>query len=371
MKVVLGLGFGDEGKGTVVNWLSGSETINVRFSGGQNVGHNVHHMSEQHVFSSFGSGTFKGASTLWSAFCPIDISLFLQEKAALQIKLKKLGKELPGFFIGDSVIITPFEVMEAMSTQALTNGTTGVGIRAVHQRQEDYYGLTVRDLFFDTIWKHKLEAICSYYEQKWGDVSDLAKQTKDLITNLRKPFLNSINFIKDFELPRYDTVFEGSQGIMLDPFKGFFPNVTADRTDLSNIRNILTDDATVYFVTRTYSTRHGNGPFIEPNPAFSNLFKGNPHETNKDNPIQGLFRTAPLNFQWIKYALESSEVTEKQKKVLMINHVDAFDDKVPYYDLEGNLQVHHKNVFLKNLSSLYDFSDVYINDSPNGNYVKL
>ena len=73
---VLGLGFGDEGKGRVVDWLCSHEpdSLVVRFSGGSNASHKVYRSdnSISHAFSNLGSGTFRGCPTYWSEFCTFD-----------------------------------------------------------------------------------------------------------------------------------------------------------------------------------------------------------------------------------------------------------------------------------------------------------
>ena len=67
---VIGLGFGDEGKGSVVSYLTKAcdSTIVARFSGGHQVGHTVCTNNTRHVFSNFGSGTLNGTPTYWSKF---------------------------------------------------------------------------------------------------------------------------------------------------------------------------------------------------------------------------------------------------------------------------------------------------------------
>ena len=74
MKAVIGAQFGDEGKGLVVDYLCSQveNPLVVRFSGGAQAGHTVWHKDKTHIFSHFGSGSLRGASTYWSSTCLTD-----------------------------------------------------------------------------------------------------------------------------------------------------------------------------------------------------------------------------------------------------------------------------------------------------------
>lgn len=72
--IVIGAGFGDEGKGTMVNYLckQSNKPLVVRFNGGHQMGHGVVENDVRHIFSNFGSGTLVGAPTYISEFCTVD-----------------------------------------------------------------------------------------------------------------------------------------------------------------------------------------------------------------------------------------------------------------------------------------------------------
>ena len=86
---MVGLGFGDEGKGATVDRLvrdagHGGLQLVVRFSGGHQAGHTVvHEDGRRHVFSQVGAGALRDAGTLWSRHCTFDPSGFAREHAAL------------------------------------------------------------------------------------------------------------------------------------------------------------------------------------------------------------------------------------------------------------------------------------------------
>ena len=85
--IILGLGYGDEGKGKTTAWLAGqSESpLVIRFSAGHQAGQTVvNDRGQRHVFSNFGSGTFSGVPTYWSAYCTFNPVVYHHEQRALQ-----------------------------------------------------------------------------------------------------------------------------------------------------------------------------------------------------------------------------------------------------------------------------------------------
>ena len=136
---------------------------------------------------------------------------------------------------------------------------------------------------------------------------------------------------------------------MLDMDFGFFPHVTRSNTTTKNAIAIYPAQE-VYYVTRSYSTRHGNGPL--PNEQILEL-KNNEAETNKSHKYQGEFRTAPLSPELINYALDcDNNYSSKLKKNLVITCVDQYDINIP--ELLTNLKVRFEKVYLSFGPSLTD-----------------
>lgn len=358
MRAVLGLGFGDEGKGTVVDFLSNRESVNVRFSGTSNIGHTVYYGETPHVFSSFGSGTFKGASTVWTNVCPISVEDFLNERD----KLIALIGTLPNYLISqDSPVITRYDRIINQRGVFLEHGTTGTGLAPTIKRQEDHYSLTVRDLGFSQIWPHKLQAIADYHKIGNYEHKMYVQELKELIPH----FLSSVSISDKLEMEfNHDIIFEGSQGLLLDPNIGFFPHVTRMEVNLGDITDYIDE---VFLVTRAYSTRHGNGPFLPDSPAFEPL--ENIYETNKTNPFQGKFRKAPLSLQYLKYAL--SFVDKDIDHSIVITNMDAFNGKIPYYNEEGELAfANDPTKFIVKIAGIHSFKHGYMNTSPHSSTMK-
>lgn len=327
--IVLGTLFGDEGKGRTVNMLveqslkEGRKPIVIRFNGGPQACHTVVKDNNRHVFSHFGSGTLAGAPTFWSEYCLFEPGAFIKEYNAL----KGYGVN-PQFHISDNCeIITPWDRwVNQKYPMYKTLGTCGVGVGTTSKRiEESPYHLFLPDILGPT-WaiNHKMKAIHDWYINGHGGANfmyteaaetslhtelnmfyDYCKQFKAIIKN-EYPDQNQYD-LSSQEILNYfdDYIFEGSQGILLDREKGFFPNVTRSHTTSKNAREIIAKynlpDPHTYYVSRCYLTRHGAGPMGDIIPVRLNSNAQN--ETNVTNQYQGEFRTSAFDLELYNYAI--------------------------------------------------------------------
>lgn len=334
IKVVLGLGFGDEGKGATVNSLivDPNKTLIVRFNGGHQVGHTVVYNDIRHTFSNFGSGSLKGSPTYITEYCTVDpISLEYEGKA-----LHKQGVEPIVYFNANAMITTPYDrFSNIFDVKNIHHGSVGVGFGKTIERNESNYKLYVRDLFYPKIRDLKLKLISDiYYDKQFNDINDLLiekfKECCDVF--IRK--YNVVNTLNEVihKLSISNLIFEGGQGIMLDKDYGFFPNVTRSNTTSKNVMSILgenellNENIITYYVTRAYQTRHGNGFLI--NSEFGDDFiEKNPYETNVNGGTQGEFRRAMLDLDQLRYALNCDSYHNKcnNKKIVFtcLDHVPS------------------------------------------------
>lgn len=313
INIVLGLGYGDEGKGNVINAISTPETLVIRFNGGQQVGHTVIENGKKHVFSSFGSGSIKGAKTYISRFCTID-------PIAMDIEKKVLGFYPKLYLDADAMITTLYDVWKSKSDEHINRyGSTGMGVGTTIDRNKNHYSLRVRDLFYPDVLRFKLDMIKRFYG---GHIILPGNEKLAEITKADEYFIKKaigmvnqytvVESIKDIPDFHKHIVFEGAQGIMLDMDHGFFPHVTYSNTTSKNVMSLLKEwkldshssleDINTYYVTRVYQTRHGNGPMTYEGLPHGYLY--NPDETNKDDGIQGKFRYGMLDIDMLKYALK-------------------------------------------------------------------
>lgn len=335
MSIVLGMGFGDEGKGLTTSFLCDQvkRPLVVRFSGGHQAGHTVVTNGIRHVFSSFGSGTLQGVPTYWSRYCTFYPKAFLNEYKALG----KKGVE-PYFCVNPlAPMTTPYDVeFNRRAEEKLRHGSVGAGFGATIQRQEAYYKLFVQDLMFKDIMFQKLKNIAKYYS---GIQVDL-----DLFMSEAEEAYKLINICPDEILKTYDPIFEGSQGIMLDQDFGFFPNVTRSNTTSRNALELhpWLRQSAVYYVTRSYQTRHGNGYMTNEKKL---ALKNNKLETNKSNKYQGHFRTGNLDVNLLKYAIQCDDnFSRGMAKNLVVTCLDQLEIDVDR--LVDDLDCSFENVYI-------------------------
>ena len=164
-KIVLGLGFGDCGKGITTDFLCSKEdpssTIVVRFSGGQQCGHNVKIGDRSHVHSNYGSGTLRGVPSYFSEHCTIYPVTMYREKQYL----KRLGIE-PELYIHPLANLTsPADVAyNKWREKRLNHGSCGLGVGATMTRNETTgYKLYAIDLLNQSTLSEKIINIYNYY----------------------------------------------------------------------------------------------------------------------------------------------------------------------------------------------------------------
>lgn len=345
--VVIGLGFGDEGKGITTDYLAKhhKKSLVVRFSGGQQAGHTVVNDDKgKHVFSNFGSGTLSGVPTYWSRYCTLSPQGIVNEYSALV----KIGC-YPKLYIDNlSMVTTPYDIAYNRTLETINkHGSCGMGFAATIQRSETMiYGLYAQDILLPSrLLKGKFNNISQYYEdminilEKERGISCKEIYSNHLSENNPGQFssqlqsLRSIITIVDESILRmYDTVvFEGSQGILLDMDYGFFPHVTRSNTISKNTLDLIERNGlqkpVIYYVTRAYATRHGNGPMT--NEYYELSLKNNEQETNISNTWQGKLRVAPLDLNLIEYALQcDSNYTIGCKKNLVVTCLDQLTEQI-------------------------------------------
>jgi adenylosuccinate synthase len=312
--IVIDLGFGDSGKGVTVDFLCAqkpTETLVVRFSGGHQVGHTVELDGVRHTFSNFGAGTLRGVSTFYSPHTVIFPPALLHEWT-------NVARYAPVVYYHPQVqVATPYDIAYNLALEKQQgHGSCGVGFGATVARGLDGYKLHAHDLTNRWILKEKLQAIQAYYNQKvrrtpiavqeaywkeadYVDTSAFEQICLEAIGPVRlKPLKELASEFRHF-------VFEGSQGIMLDQDHGFFPHVTRSHTTSRNAFSIIKEqwgsqlNVDMYYVTRCYQTRHGAGPMSMDKAV---TLVNTEYEANRTNQHQGVFRTAELDVDLLRYA---------------------------------------------------------------------
>ncbi len=331
-KVVIGLGFGDEGKGITTDFLCSQnpEAIVIRFSGGQQAAHTVLLNGKKHVHSSFSSGALRGLPSYFSEHCTIHPSLLYNEF----LELKEKGGNTSLYIHPLAKVTTPFDVWQNRNnTKNLTHGSCGKGIGATMKRNEGAYKLFAIDLIGPKDFLiEKLKNIASYY----GVTNDTQLQEEVAY------FLECIQKI-DWKIATYDElenyetlIFEGSQGILLDMDHGVFPNVTYANTTSKNAMEICKQldiqDIEQFYVSRCYTTRHGSGWM--PNEENITLVN-NEEETCVYNEYQKELRFGKLDEELLLHALQIDQIYSKAtKKNLALTCLDQYKQEVDFDKLK-------------------------------------
>lgn len=351
-KAVIDLGFGDSGKGTVTAYLchTSKNPIVVRYSGGHQAGHTVVHKGKRHVFSSFGSGTLQGIPTYWKAntFYP---KAFLNELSALH----DIGVQAKIYVNGKCPVTTPYDVWANKRRNDSTgHGSCGVGYGTTIQREEDFYSLLVEDLQFPSVIQTKLDLIGKYYGHRL-DEKEEKKFLIDCYVTLDYIDIISGGDVWDMMKHYDDIIYESSQGLMLDQGIGFFPHVTRGYVG----SNILPKLDEVWYVTRAYQTRHGNGPMT--NEHIGHNIKVNPDETNVDN-YQGTFRRTLLDLDLLSYAYHKDNCQSLHKH-LVITCLDQMENEWRLTHKRQVLGFANENDFIKKIVDTLGIDEVYISKS--------
>lgn len=311
--IVIGMNYGDEGKGLVTDYLvsrSYTSCAVVRFNGGAQAGHTVE-LSDgrRHVFHHFGSGSFCGCPTILSSFFVVNPVLFFIEAETLYHTLYPTLKLPLKIYVDPTCsVTTPYDVY---INQSLENnrgdsrhGSCGVGFGETLARTESGFTLTVADIVNGNLISKLSDIRDNYFPQRLKDlglpvITDLPDDTFEVFVETARNFADIIYIIEDTfsSLSRFDhLIFEGAQGLRLDQDGKDFPYVTRSNTGLKNVSSMIHNieaDINLYYLTRTYLTRHGAGPLKN---EYS-LPLGINDKTNIPNDFQGTLRFAPLDFE--------------------------------------------------------------------------
>lgn len=271
--VLLGLQWGDEGKGKIVDVLTPNYELISRFQGGPNAGHTLEFEGQKYVLRSIPSGIFQGEKiNVIGNGVVLDPSLFKAEAEALEQRGHKLTDRL--YISKKAHLILPTHRLLDSAYEAAKGdakiGTTGKGIGPTYTDKVSRNGLRVGDVLLDfeekyaqVVARHK--AILAQHNFEY-DMTELEKEFMEGIEYLKKfKLIESEHFINKYLQSDKKVLAEGAQGTMLDIDFGSYPFVTSSNTVCAGAcvglgvspRNI----GDVYGIFKAYCTRVGSGPF--------------------------------------------------------------------------------------------------------------
>lgn len=272
--VLLGLQWGDEGKGKVVDVLTPRYDVVARFQGGPNAGHTLEFDGHKYVLRSIPSGVFQnGSLNIIGNGVVLDPVLFMQEAKELErsgIDLRKVLK----ISRKAHLIMPTHRLLDAAGEKAKGKakiGTTGKGIGPTYTDKVSRNGLRLGDteLDFEERYKRARDRHVEMLKAAEADLSQLPE--------LEKTWFEAIGYLKTFDIVDSEHLInrmlrdnkkvlcEGAQGTMLDVDFGSYPFVTSSNTVAAGActglgvapRNI----GDVFGIFKAYCTRVGAGPF--------------------------------------------------------------------------------------------------------------
>ncbi|MAV14073.1 MAG: adenylosuccinate synthase [Flavobacteriaceae bacterium] len=274
--LILGLQWGDEGKGKIVDVLSNIYDIIARFQGGPNAGHTLEFDEIKHVLHTIPSGIFhdKKINVIGNGVV-IDPVIFKKEIDTL----KNLGIDVSSklFISRKAHLIFPthrlIDQASELSKGKKKIGSTLKGIGPTYMDKTGRNGFRVGELEIDG-WEDKLDNLISKHERL---IKNFNVEIGYNISELKDEFLDALKFLKSLTLIDSENYFyrclktnkkilaEGAQGSLLDIDFGTYPYVTSSNTTSAGACTGLgippNKIGDVYGVFKAYTTRVGSGPF--------------------------------------------------------------------------------------------------------------
>ncbi len=329
--VTVGLGFGDEGKGTTVDCLTRKFDVGliVRYGSGFQAAHNVALPDgRHHTFSGFGSGTFvPKTKTLLSKYVLIEpFALENEEKHLREIGVSDAFQRL--YVDERAVITTPFHIISnRLNSQTLAHGTCGMGVGATMEDSINHPERIIRvaDIFSENL-ENKLKATRNFFSNSLNTTKDfdipislIAEKYRELGSKFNVLTESKVKSLVQSE----NIIFEGAQGILLDEDYGFHPHTTWSHTTKRNALQILyncgiEENPITVGITRTYGTRHGNGVFPTCDSVLTKTFV---ESHNDSKGFAGNFRCGWLDLPLLKYAVKANQGID----YLALTHLDKLN----------------------------------------------
>ncbi|NHZ32925.1 adenylosuccinate synthetase [Massilia rubra] len=347
---LLGLGFGDCGKGLFTDYLCrqwGAHTV-VRFNGGAQAGHNVMLPDgRHHTFAQFGAGSFvPGTVTLLAFPVIVHPTALLVEDAYL--RRAGVNDALRRILIdGRCRVTTPYHQaagrMRELQRGAQAHGSCGVGVGETaghgidHPEQIVHYA----DLAQPALAMAKLElmrrTLRAGFSERCAELANqdayaaelsvlddagMAARWLDQVAQLTRqaPPAARAQVAQRLHLPGC-VLFEGAQGVLLDEWRGFHPHTTWSSIGPASVEAVASDAGQHgriehLGILRSYMTRHGNGPLPTHDARLDHL----PEPHNASGGWQGRFRRGHPDALLLRYALQVAGPLDG----LLVSHLDVF-----------------------------------------------
>ena len=276
-KAVIGLQWGDEGKGKIVDYLSEDFDLVVRYQGGNNAGHTVIVDDTTYKLNLIPSGVIRGKICFLGQGVVLDPNHFSNEYDQIKKKINN-----PEIYLSSniSLILDYHKQLDKINESILNTekkiGTTSKGIGPAYQDKVGRKSIKLYDLKSKKIIEEKMHSIKKFYDPILESFNESKINIEQTIQDLlifydvvNELIVDNSQIKKEFKNKKI--LFEGAQGALLDLDHGSYPFVTSSNTVSSNIviGSALQVDYQTVGIFKAYSTRVGNGPF--PSELFDDI----------------------------------------------------------------------------------------------------
>ncbi|MDG5491481.1 adenylosuccinate synthase [Psychroserpens sp. SPM9] len=322
--LLLGLQWGDEGKGKIVDVLTSKYNIIARFQGGPNAGHTLEFDGIKHVLRTIPSGIFHDDSiNVIGNGVVIDPVVFVQELDGLdQFNLDYKSKLI--ISRKAHVILPTHRLLDAASETAKGKakiGSTLKGIGPTYMDKTGRNGIRIGDLELDN-WKEKYRALANKHEAMIGfynvdiqyDLKEMEDEFFAAVERLKElQFIDSEEYLNTALKNGKPILAEGAQGSLLDIDFGTYPFVTSSNTTASGACTGLgvapNKIGEVFGIFKAYTTRVGSGPF--PTELFDDIGADMARIGHEFGAVTGRPRRCGwLDLVALKYACQVNGVTQ-------------------------------------------------------------
>ena len=329
--LILGLQWGDEGKGKIVDALAENSEAVCRFQGGHNAGHTLKVDGEQKVLHLVPSGILHPF-----VHCVLGNGLVLS-LPALQKEITELedsGINFTGRFYvsGDCALILPTHIaIDQVRDKSEGIGTTGRGIGPAYEDKVARRAIRFGDLQDLDKLQGRLEKLVDYHNKILVHLYDAeAIPFEDVMDELRthqslfqKFHSGTQDLLRGWVKENKKIIFEGAQGSMLDIDHGTYPYVTSSSTTAGGLSTGLGVGPkyvdTILGITKAYTTRVGEGPFA------TELFDANADQLAKVGHEFGATTGRPRRCGWLDLKALETIVFINSVTTLCITKLDVLD----------------------------------------------
>ena len=329
--LILGLQWGDEGKGKIVDALAENSEAVCRFQGGHNAGHTLKVDGEQKVLHLVPSGILHPF-----VHCVLGNGLVLS-LPALQKEITELedsGINFTGRFYvsGDCALILPTHIaIDQVRDKSEGIGTTGRGIGPAYEDKVARRAIRFGDLQDLDKLQGRLEKLVDYHNKilvhlydaepiPFEDVMDELRAHQSLF---QKFHAGTQDLLRGWVKENKKIIFEGAQGSMLDIDHGTYPYVTSSSTTAGGLSTGLGVGPkyvdTILGITKAYTTRVGEGPFA------TELFDANADQLAKVGHEFGATTGRPRRCGWLDLKALETIVFINSVTTLCITKLDVLD----------------------------------------------